>query len=60
MDLNLDINYYKLNPYIMEELKISITELEKLIDHYRFNINSIENKNKTEYFEFILLSGLST
>ena len=34
MNQILDINYYKLNPYLLDVLKKSIDELDKLINNY--------------------------
>src|ERR1700720_165328 len=57
MNETLDINYYKLNPYLLDVLKKSIDELDKLINNYRFNNR---NKiNKDENLEYILISKLS-
>lgn len=54
-----DINYYRLNPFILENLKKSIGELERLITSYRSNIKKIVNKDKTEIVENELISGLN-
>nr|QWO71375.1 RNA polymerase [Calocybe gangraenosa] len=59
MDQNLDLNYYKINPNILAYLNKSIGELEKILDNYRENLNTIVNKNKTEMVEFILISHLN-
>ena len=61
-----DINYYKLNPYILKYLHKSIGELEKLITSYRFNIlerdrmlAQIVNKDQNEIVEKELIFGLT-
>lgn len=46
MDQNLNLNYYKINPHLLSNFNNSIGELEKLIDNYRININSITNKDR--------------
>ena len=43
IDQNSDINYYKINPYILGNITKSIDELNKLIDNYRTNINNSNN-----------------
>jgi DNA-dependent RNA polymerase len=60
IDQSLDINYYKINPYVLDYLKNSIVELEKLIDHYKANIREIEIRDKIEQVEYELILGLST
>ena len=64
IDQNLDINYYKLNPYVLEYLKKYISELEKLINNYRSNILQLEaspslDKDINTSVEILLISGLS-
>lgn len=59
IDQNLDLNYNKLNPYIINYLKSSIDELEKLIDHYRININKMTHIDNGGYVESLLITNLS-
>ena len=59
LDKISDINYYKLNPFIVECLKKSIGELEKLITSYRSNIQKIVNKDQTQIVENEIISGLT-
>jgi len=54
-----DINYYKLNPYLLDVLKKSIDELDKLINNYRINNSKVKQKNKDESLEYLLISRLS-
>ena len=56
-----DINYYKLNPFVLEYLKKSKEELSILIDNYRSNVNIIRDKdikNSQESVEYLLLNNL--
>ena len=41
IDQNTDINYYKLNPYVLNYLKKSNDELSKLLDNFRDYINNL-------------------
>ena len=60
MNQNSDINYNKINPFVIEILKRSIDELSKLIDNYRFNVINIQNKtNIQDIVEYELLNNLS-
>lgn len=61
MDQNSDINYYKINPLVLEYLKGSINDLENLIDNYRSNIKIIDKKKKDnlEIVESLLLNNLN-
>ena len=61
MNQILDINYYKLNPYLLDVLKKSIDELDKLINNYRFNNRKamLKNKDNSDSLEYLLISRLS-
>ena len=57
-----DINYYKINPFVLEYFKNSIDELSILIDNYRSNVNIIKGKktkNSMESIEYLLLNNLN-
>lgn len=54
-----DINYYKLNPFVLDYLKKSIDELSILIDSNRSNVNNIEGKNSQVSVECLLLNNLN-
>lgn len=49
IDQILDVNYYKLNPYILDFLKKSIEDLKKLINNYRENLNLLANKKSKDF-----------
>lgn len=44
MDQISDINFYKINPFVLEYFKKSIDELSIFIDNYRRNVNIIKDK----------------
>ncbi len=54
-----DINYYKLNPKVLEYFKNSIEELDILINNYKANLkaNYVKN-NKSVIVEFTIISEL--
>ena len=56
---NLDINYNILNPSILEELKKSIVEIEKLLDNYRINLKIIISKDKSDKVESTIITCLT-
>ena len=56
---DVDLNYYKINNYIINFLRNSIEELDKLIDNYRINIQNIVNKDKTYKVESCLILNLT-
>lgn len=58
IDQNSDINYYRINNFIVEYLKKSIVELEKLIDNYRSNVINFSNKDNSEKIEHALITKL--
>jgi len=57
MDEISDINYFKLNPYLLEFIVKSKEELNKLIDNYRINIKN--NDKEYSSVEILLISNLS-
>ena len=59
LDQNLDINYNKINPSILEDLKKSIFEIENLLDNYRINLISITSKDKSAKVESTLITCLT-
>ena len=49
MEENLDVNYSKINPFVLNHLKKSMAELKLLISNYKLNLlNSKNNKNESE------------
>lgn len=54
IDQTLDINYYKINPLVLSELKKSISELEFLINNYRSNLLMSRAKDKSSSESLIL------
>lgn len=59
LEKNSDINYYKINKYILDYFKKSLGELDKLVDNYRLNLSKITNLSKLEKVEGIIVKGLS-
>ena len=51
----LDINYFKLNPLVLNILKNSLSDLDKLITNYK---NNVENSNQYGKEIHLVLSGL--
>ena len=51
IDQNTYINYYKLNPYVLNYLKKSNDELSKLLDNFRYYINNLNNNS---YFYWLI------
>ena len=59
IDQNTDINYYKLNPYVLNYLKKSNDELSKLLDNFRDYINNLNTDiSNQEKVEKLLMSKL--
>ena len=48
LEQNSDLNYYKINPYVLEKLKPAIEELKMLIINHKEMAIKLENLNKSE------------
>jgi len=59
IDQSLDINYYKLNPSILESLKNSISELGRLIHNLKQNLLELDSKENKDNIELLLILNIS-
>jgi len=57
IDESLDINYYKINPLVLEELKKSISELDSLVYNYRSNLRNNTSVSK-DAMEYLIISSI--
>ena len=55
MEELLDVNYFKLNPSVLNILKNSISDLDRLINNYKKNVLNSKNFRKEIN---LLLNGL--
>ena len=59
LNQNSDINFYKINSYILDYLQKSLIELNKLVENYRLNLSKLTNLSNLEKIEFLIVKGLS-
>ena len=52
LNQNSDINFYKINSYILDYLQKSLIELNKLVENYRLNLSKLTNLSNLEKIEF--------